>query len=930
MIEPITISKAKSSQPAEDYEFLRTEGLKYIEQLGSDLWTDYNSHDPGITILEILCYAITDLGNRTSYPIENLLAAEENNLENMHAQFLSAAKILPSSPITENDYRKLLIDIPAVKNAWLSKAKVNYLVDCKDSKIVKKLENNSHPTKEIELNGLYDIRLELDENLTKSQIDLVKKKVRAIYHQNRNLCEDLENISIVPQQPIMICADMDLANNADIETVYAQILFNLEQYLTPNIKRYSVNDLLKKGKSPEEIFEGTILKNGFIDDEELENSKLRSEVFVSDVMRIIMDVEGVLAIRKIFLNYTNPADRPSKEEIEKQGYKWCLKIKDSHQPVLDLTKSIINNLPDNEVDNTIAEANSPNSIFNFFKENIPFVPQKEERDQILLAMHQAENEQLIAVSKTALDLQMPLGKFRKLENYTSIQNDFPQTYGIGQAGLSSEVTEERIIQAQQLKGFLLFFDQILANYFSQLSNIQNLLSPTNEGRKTFFTQKIKDVRGVEDLFFDYENLEEILSQVVGERNDSESSDLFTQRKNRLLDHLLARFGESFNDYVILSHRLFKRKRADRELIRDKIDFIKEYQTISKNRARGFDFCNQFVEDENGNSIENKLWFSQTDISIPNQQINASGIVHRAARLAGISNYKRRNLSHIEFDIYQEKDDDNESELRWRVVDTKNEKILLSGSVHYENESAAIEEMKQSVELGTFFQNYQLLETIDNQFYFNIINAEGEVVGRRIEYFNTSDERLDAIEYLIDFLNEKFSEEGFYVIEHSLLRPRKSTDNFMPVCTEPDCSDCDPLDPYSFRVSIVFPGYTPRFSNLDFRKYMEKLIRTEMPAHILARICWVGEGQMGSVEKHYRKWLEYNQKHYNKPRLTNNSLNDFIDILSKLHTVYPPGTLHDCEEGDDENPIVLGRTHIGNQEEIIRSNDGGNLGNNNTD
>ena len=205
-----------------------------------------------------------------------------------------------------------------------------------------------------------------------------------------------------------------------------------------------------------------------------------------------------------------------------------------------------------------------------------------------------------------------------------------------------------------------------------------------------------------------------------------------------------------------------------------------------------------------------------------------------------------------------------------------------------------------------------------------------MVGRRIEYFNTSDERLDAIEYLIDFLNEKFSEEGFYVIEHSLLRPRKSTDNFMPVCTEPDCSDCDPLDPYSFRVSIVFPGYTPRFSNLDFRKYMEKLIRTEMPAHILARICWVGEGQMGSVEKHYRKWLEYNQKHYNKPRLTNNSLNDFIDILSKLHTVYPPGTLHDCEEGDDENPIVLGRTHIGNQEEIIRSNDGGNLGNNNTD
>ncbi len=920
MIDPITISKAKPTQPAEDYEFLRTEGFKYIEQLGSDLWTDYNTHDPGITILEILCYAITDLGNRTSYPIENLLATEEDNLENMHAQFLSAAKIMPSSPITENDYRKLFIDIPEVKNAWLSKAKVNYLVDCKDSKIVRKLENENHQSKEIEINGLYDIRLELDENLTKSQIERVKKQVRSIYHQNRNLSEDLENISIVPQQPIMICADMDLANNADIETVYAQILFDLEQYLTPNIKRYSVNDLLKKGKSPEEIFEGTLLKNGFIDDVVLENSTLRSNVFVSDVMRVIMNVEGVLAIRKIFLNYSIPADRPSKEEIEKQGYKWCLKIKEGHQPVLDLTKSINNH----NSNNTFTEENPPKSIFNFFKENIPFIPLKEERDEILLKLHKAEDEQLIQVSKTELDLPMPLGKYRNVENYTSIQNDFPQTYGIGQAGLPSQATEERKNKAKQLKGYLLFFDQILANYFSQLANIPNLLSPTNGDRKTFFTQKIKDVRGIEELFFDYENLDKILSEVTGERNDADTSDLFTERKNKLLDHLLARFGESFNDYVILMHRLFRRKRADRELIRDKIDFIKEYQTISKNRASGFDFCNQFLTNETGEEIENKLWFNQTDINIPLQQINVSGIVHRVARLAGISNYKRRNLSHIEYDIYEEKDDDQESELRWRVIDTDNEKILLSGSLHYENKNAAIEEMKQSVELGMFFQNYQMLETIDNRFYFNIIDAQGEVVGRRIEYFNSPDERLDAIEYLIDFLNEKFSEEGFYVIEHALLRPRKSTDHFMPVCTEADCSICEPLDPYSFRVSIIFPGYTPRFSNLDFRKYMERLIRMELPAHIMARICWISEGQMGSLEKRYRKWLEYNQNHYNKPRLNNKSLNELLEILSDLHTIYPPGTLHDCEEGDDENPIVLGRTHLGNQSEIIRSNDDENL------
>ena len=131
----------------------------------------------------------------------------------------------------------------------------------------------------------------------------------------------------------MVCADIELENNADIETVWAQILFDLEQYLTPNIKRYSVKDLLKKGQSAEQIFEGPILKNGFIDDEELENSKLRKNIFVSDVIRVIMNVDGVKSIREIFLNHTKKEDR-----IEADGYKWCLPIKEGHQPSFGFNK----------------------------------------------------------------------------------------------------------------------------------------------------------------------------------------------------------------------------------------------------------------------------------------------------------------------------------------------------------------------------------------------------------------------------------------------------------------------------------------------------------------------------------------------------------------------------------------------------------------
>ena len=49
------------------YSFLKQKGIEYVQQLAGKIWTDYNEHDPGITILEELCYAILDLDYRTKF-----------------------------------------------------------------------------------------------------------------------------------------------------------------------------------------------------------------------------------------------------------------------------------------------------------------------------------------------------------------------------------------------------------------------------------------------------------------------------------------------------------------------------------------------------------------------------------------------------------------------------------------------------------------------------------------------------------------------------------------------------------------------------------------------------------------------------------------------------------------------------------------------
>jgi hypothetical protein len=105
MAEDTMILKDPVLDADENYGFLRAEGLKYIEELGSKLWTDYNAHDPGITIMEALCYAITELGYRTRLPMQDLLSDENGNIPASQTLF-TAKNILTQSPLNITDYRK--------------------------------------------------------------------------------------------------------------------------------------------------------------------------------------------------------------------------------------------------------------------------------------------------------------------------------------------------------------------------------------------------------------------------------------------------------------------------------------------------------------------------------------------------------------------------------------------------------------------------------------------------------------------------------------------------------------------------------------------------------------------------------------------------------------------------------------------------------
>ncbi|WP_262965039.1 hypothetical protein [Methylobacter psychrophilus] len=859
---PINLEKNSKLESSEDYLFLRRKGIEYIEQMGSNWWTDYNSHDPGITILEALCYAITELGFRTGWNIKDILAEPPESKHTPERQaFYTARNILTVNPLTISDFRRILIDLDKVANAWLICNKclceVPLYADCEKDKLTFEHPDTQNTEIKVTVQGTYDVLLELDHDpvlgdlndrkiqhtfilnihaknyaitaefrfpvwdssawgLASGYVDkdgLLLRKIKtfklkvllnktgegtlapdvesrrwkqwnrvffatieilfedatAILLQDvplrlfgvtdvsqtfkdtwdltdithfenefiigvaqlfikkmatvertleavkiqinnyRNLCEDFYNLSVVCIEDVAVCADIEVAPDTDIEWVLANVLFEIEHYFNPDIKFYTLQELMDEGMQVDEAFDGPRLNHGFIKQADLEASQLKSQLRTSDIINRLVEIKGVLAVKSLLLTrydqngqaVTGVADISNTKE--KTSAAWTLEISDRCQPRLYVD----------------------NSKFIFYKNDLPFIPRPSEvQDTLNQLRGQDERLKIRNLTPEELDLPVPVGSYRSLTDYYPVQYTFPLNYGIGFEGLREPSSKKRHAQAKQLKGYLLFFEQLLINTLAQIANVKNLFSLDESQLHTYFFSTLRDealIKGVTELLSSELNTGR-LQQLV----ESEPEQL--DRRNRFLDHLMARFAESFSDYAMMlySSNMALKPVTQATLIKQKIAFIKNYPVISRDRNKSFNYLDILPTSE------------------------------------------------------------NQPVLRQRIA-------LLLG-------------LKPEVE------------------------------------------------------------DSIIIVEHLLLRPKFPGDALMEVCLNKNCTNCDEkADPYSFQLTVIMPGWQEPFNkNIELRRFADRTIQLEIPAHLLGKICWVsnlnyGEGRENNLLIPLSQFLRNNGK-----------------------------------------------------------------------
>ena len=852
--------------PALDQEMLFRAGLDHVQRLSRRIWTDFNVHDPGITTLELLCYALTDLAYRASLPVEDLLATETDADASMRAQFFGARRILPNRALTTLDYRKLLIDSPDIRNAWILPAPLTFFADRVAGKLLHK-DPGTAGIQAVDVQGLYRVVVELEDGTLsapeqKAILDAAMAKLQA----NRNLCEDFVSVTAVETQKYIVCGDIDLAANADVARVKAEILYAVQSYLTPRVRNYSLSEMLERRNrdgvpySADEVFDGPALDHGFIDSLELERAELVSEIRLSDVISIIMDIPGVEAVRDLVVNALDVDGNPVAPKD-----KWAVPVDDGHQPILDRSRSQLL----------------------LRKRDIPVHARFALVDELYAKM--VADERAWEEAKARGDIPIPVGRYRDAARYYSVQNHFPAVYGLsgGGAGEPNDGSQlRRQVDAFQLKGYLLFFDHMMAAYCAQLAHARDLFSwdgvDPDERVRSYFSQTVSSFRNSDLLYKEVEDeeLEDLL----------ETDDEAVARRNRFLDHLIGRFAERFHEYADVAYSVLNS--SPRQLLRLKSEFVSVYPELGAERGLGVD-----------NASGKPVWDTR----------DVSGLEHRVARLVGMRNWARRDLADVTLGADAEIEGSVADGFMFRIR-LDDGRVLFVSTTKFPTKDAATEALKQTIHAAQIPLRLELRQANDGRFFFNVLSFEGNTLARHPSFYAGAAEADAAMSAAVETISTRYGEEGMYLFESLSLRPATGKDTeFLPICVDPNCADCADEDPYSYRIHVVLPAYAGRFSVMEFRRFVESVIREETPAHILPTICWISREDMARLQKVYRTWLEVPANATATARST--ALIELRDVLYSVKNVYPTANLAGCGEAEERpEPFRLGRTALGTQPE----------------
>lgn len=710
--EAQTISREEYSSPSMQYRFLLQQGISYAQKFSGGIWTDYNHHDPGVTFLEQLCYALTDLGYRTQFDIQDILLHGTDSFDTVSQNALfGPSRAFPCDPFTVIDYRRLLIDrVKLVRNAWVTPVK-------------------DDPAG---YQGLYRILVQCREDMRPEEKAAVSVAVSEVFHSHRNFCHDLKEVVLMEEDVISFSGRIFLAPDGFGELVLAQITARLDQFLNPEVALIHPESLLESGRRPEEVFEGPLPMFGYIDPGALPPRV--SAIYISQIRDLILETEGVLEIEDLVV-YKNGI----------RVYDDAIAFEENRFPV---------------VWNKLEAYAGEWQRFHFMKDQVSYEIDPVSALQLFQSL--SSSTKGLYLKRIKYEESPHRGTFpeREIQAYYSIQRELPDTYGLTENSLPSAASARRRAQASQLKAYLVFFEQIMANYLAQLSHTRKLFSIDDNSGQTYYYQIPEDIPVFEQLLpgVDKEAYKQALHQIHAELDN------YPDRRKRMLAHLLARFGERFPGALLQRFSFRQESSESKDTDLETLDAMARVLThvipLNRHRALGFNYTSYSWGTNNISGIEWRICLNTNIADAANKSV--------VSPLSAFTTFQP----------------EPEPDQNWLQVqlEMENGQVVEARSLHpdaYVGDSCIFYTEEEG-----FLKDIFLAGTMEHS-YYGATGAGLGWPGTAVVFQSPSPERIPTVIYwgqnqlecreVIEKTIQRFQElnkrcEGFHIVEHLLLRP----------------------------------------------------------------------------------------------------------------------------------------------------------------
>lgn len=526
-----------------DYDELKRRGIEMIQQMSGKVWTDYNEHDPGVTMLEQLCFALVDLGYRTSFDMKDLLMPKSGHMED-NDTIVSPERALQCNPVTFEDLRKLILEddrFDFVRDIEFVEATRELQFVNKDIETDKDSQFEPETDKTVSVKGFYKVFVELMPDRTGDTEELIR-----FIDRHRNIGERMFSLQKLDFYDIGIKARIEMSSYAQADKVIDLVMNGIHDFVHPRIMRHSAEELLARGYGIDEIYHGQTSANGMIDRNELRHHRKITELHKSDIINIMMGIDGV-------------------ESVEDFSFISRIKeMKDSCVTLQDIG----------------GQAGSESGAFRFRPSFCSFEVVVNGLSFKIRSCKDYSYRQEGAADLSS-KLPLPEGRYHDTGAYHSVQHELPKCYNLGPEGVSRQADIRTKASSHQLKGYLTLFEQMLADYLEKLSSISDVLSwhPKEDG-SSFFRHKLTDdeVKDISSIIKEYDSYKGYTDPVL-EKNAKEE-------RNAVLNHLMARMGEKFVSYFVSSYAADTYEYDINHEIESKQSFLQHYIEESGSRMKG--------------------------------------------------------------------------------------------------------------------------------------------------------------------------------------------------------------------------------------------------------------------------------------------------------------------------------------------------------